>query len=117
MLGAASANLGRTDAPVTESADDFLLVPVVAVAQGREISWGHNVTERLRARLPDIRSAIAAGAEAVASSLGELPTPGQWSADQVSATFGITLAADAGVILSKASAEATLEVTVTFTRH
>ena len=35
---------------------------------------------------------------------------------EVAASFGITLTAEAGVILSKASAEATFEVTVTFAR-
>jgi len=34
----------------------------------------------------------------------------------VSASFGITLAAEAGVLLSKASTEATFDVTITFQR-
>ena len=34
----------------------------------------------------------------------------------MSASFGITLTAEAGVIVSKASAGATFEVSVTFTR-
>jgi len=94
-----------------------VLVPVVEVRSGREIGWGTNVTELLKARMSDIRAAISAGAESVADSLSALPAPEQWKATEVSATFGITLAAEAGVILSKASAEATFEIEITFSRH
>ena len=45
----------------------------------------------------------------MASSLTGLPVAETWQVKEVSASFGITLAAEAGVLLSKASAEATFE--------
>lgn len=93
-----------------------VLVQVVEVRAGREIGWGTNLVDTLRNRLDDIRTAIAAGAETVAESLHKLPSAEGWSLGEVSASFGITLAAESGVILSKASGEATFEVTVTFKR-
>jgi hypothetical protein len=102
---------------VETQSQESLFVQVVEITGGRQIGWGANVSELLVARLDDIRAAIAAGTEAVGSSLGTLSSPGGWGVDEVTASFGITLAAEAGVILSKASAEATFDVTVTFTRQ
>jgi hypothetical protein len=102
---------------MADTTDDNVWVPVVEVRSGREIGWGANATELLKARLSDVRVAISAGAESVADSLSALPAPEQWKATEVSACFGITLAAEAGVVLSKASTEATFEITITFSRH
>jgi hypothetical protein len=88
----------------------------VDMATDREITFGKNLTEGLENRQDDIRDAIEAGSEMVAKSLGSLPSPEGWRLGEVSASFGITLTAEAGVIVSKASAGATFEVTVTFTR-
>jgi hypothetical protein len=99
-----------TDMPAPE-----VLVQVMpAASAGREIGFGANVAERLEARLDDIRRAIASGATAVAESLGGLPSAQGWQLDEVSASFGITLTAEAGALLSKASAGATFDVTVTY---
>ena len=95
---------------------DRVLVQVVDVRGGREIGWGGNLAEQLGDRADDVRAAIAAGARTVADSLVELPGARGWTLDQVEASFGVTLAAEAGVLLSKASAEATFEVTVAFKR-
>jgi hypothetical protein len=91
-------------------------VPVVDVSSGREIGWSSNIAETLNKRHSEIQEAIATGTELVASSLSKLPSPDYWRVEEVEGTFGITLAAEAGVILSKASAEAALEVKVTFAR-
>jgi len=91
-----------------------VLVQVVRLQRGREIGWGSNVAEQLENRLADIRHAIAVGAKAVADSLAGLPGAEGWKLGEVEASFGVTLTAEAGVILSKASAEATFEVTVTY---
>ena len=101
---------------MTESSPGRVLVQVVPVEDGREISWGSNKVQNLADRLADIKAAIASGAAAVADSLGALPrTPG-WQVSEVSGSFGLSLAAEAGVILTKASAQTTFEVTVTFER-
>src|SRR3954451_12310227 len=92
-------------------------VPVVEIMDtGREISWGSNVSEMLTARIDDIRDAVRAGAASVSAGLTDLPAAGDWRGTKVEASFGITLAAEAGVILSKASTEATFDVTMTFSR-
>lgn len=101
---------------MSDDAADMVFVPVVEITTGREITWNANVSEMLRSRLPDIKAAISAGAESVASSLTDLPATEAWRVKEVSAAFGITLAAEAGVLLSKASAEATFDVTITFHR-
>jgi hypothetical protein len=99
-----------------DDAADVVFIPVVEITTGREIGWNTNASELLRSRLSDIRTAISAGAESVASSLTGLPAAETWQVKEVSASFGITLAAEAGVLLSKASAEATFDVTITFQR-
>jgi hypothetical protein len=100
---------------VTDMPEPEVLVQVMAGASaGREIGFGANVAERLEGRLDDIRRAIASGATAVAESLGGLPSAQGWHLDEVSASFGITLTAEAGALLSKASAGATFDVTVTY---
>jgi Trypsin-co-occurring domain 1 len=91
------------------------VIDVDAVA-GREITFGRNLAEGLGDRADDIRAAIEAGSESVAKSLKSLDSPEGWTLGEVSASFGITLTAEAGVIVSKASAGATFEVSVKFTR-
>jgi hypothetical protein len=88
----------------------------VDVAADREITFERNLAEGLSRREDDIRGAIEAGSKSVARSLKSLESPEGWSLREVSASFGITLTAEAGVILSKASAAATFEVSVKFTR-
>jgi hypothetical protein len=88
----------------------------VDVASGREITFRKNLAEELASREDDIRAAIQAGSTSVANSLKSLKSPEGWGLREVEAKFGITLTAEAGVILTKASAEATLEVSVKFTR-
>ena len=99
------------------NSEEKVLVQVVPVDEERQqIGWGESTTEQLRNRLEDIRSAISEGAKAVADSLEGLPGARGWRLGEVSAKFGVTLTAQAGVILSSASAGATFEVTVLFKR-
>ena len=88
----------------------------VDVAADREITFGRSLAEGLGDRQDDIRGAIEAGSQTVAKSLKSLASPEGWQLGEVSASFGITLTAEAGVIVSKASAGATFEVSVKFTR-
>jgi hypothetical protein len=102
---------------MTEGTDATVLVQVVPDASaGREIGWGTSVAEQLEGRLDDIRRAIESGAAAVTASLVSLSDSPQWLLHEVSASFGITLTAEAGVLLSKASAGATFEVAITYQR-
>jgi hypothetical protein len=89
---------------VSDSGLNGVLVPVVDVRSEGEIGWGSGVAQQLQDRLDDIRQAIVSASEAVAGGLPALPSAAGWSLSKVSASFGITLAAEAGVILSRASA-------------
>jgi hypothetical protein len=103
---------------MAETGSERVLVQVVDVdvAADREITFGRNLAEGLGDRVDDIRGAIEAGSESVAKSLQSLTAPEGWRLGEVSASFGITLTAEAGAIVSKASAAATFEVSVKFTR-
>lgn len=88
----------------------------VDVSGGREITFSKSLAQGLADRQDDIQNAIEAGSQTVARSLTSVSSPEGWRLGEVSASFGITLTAEAGVIISKATAGATLEVSVTFTR-
>jgi Trypsin-co-occurring domain 1 len=70
----------------------------------------------IRDRLADVHEAIVSGAQAVADSLGGLPSAEGWRLHEVAGSFGISLTAEGGVILTKAAVAATFEITVTFQR-
>ena len=78
---------------------------------------GSNQAATLQDRLADMRQAVISGARAVADSLPQIPSAEGWRLDEVTGLFGICLTAEAGVILTKASAAAMFEVTVTFQRR
>jgi Trypsin-co-occurring domain 1 len=101
---------------MTEENPDDVWVQVVPLDSRRQITWGSDVAQRLHDRIGDIRKAIVSGSSTVAESLGSLDSPVGWALDEVSATFGVTLTAEAGVLLTKASGEATFEVSITFRR-
>lgn len=96
---------------------DNVLVQVVPVGAGRAIGWGSTKAATLQDRLADVREAVISGSQAVADSLPDVPSAEGWRLGEVSASFGICLTAEAGVILTKASAAATFEITVTFQRR
>jgi hypothetical protein len=91
-----------------------VFVQVVPIDGATEIGWGTSVAERLSDRLPDFRAAVNAGALAVVATLNDLPSAAGWELDEVTASFGVTLAAEAGVLLTKATAGGTLDVTLTY---
>lgn len=92
------------------------LIEIVTLdAPGRRtIGPRDRLTERLQDRRQDIESAIRQAASIAAASADA--TPGPFSLKTIEIAFGITLTAEAGVIVSKAAAEASLEVTLTIER-
>ena len=91
-----------------------VLVQVLPVDGDREIGWGSSRVAVFRDRLGDVREAVVSGAQAVADSLGGLPSAEGWRLRKVSGSFGISLTAEGGVILTKATAGTTFAITVTF---
>jgi Trypsin-co-occurring domain 1 len=101
---------------VAERSSSQVYVQVVELDPGREIGWGSSVAQQLRDRAADIERGIVAASETIAASLGSLASVDGWELAEVSASFGVTLTAEAGVIVSKASAGATFDVSFGFKR-
>jgi hypothetical protein len=103
---------GKVDKPSPSQ----VYVQVIELEPGREIGWGSSVAQQLRARVGDIEGGIVAASETIAASLGSLASVEGWELNEVSASFGVTLTAEAGVILTAASAGASFEVSLCFKR-
>lgn len=95
-----------------------ILVDVVEVDQAgyRQISPTDRLTAQLSERRAEIEGAVALAADIVQNSVTATEEKGGFHVKEIEAKFGITLTAEAGVILSKMSAEATFEVTITVSR-
>ncbi|MBQ0984587.1 hypothetical protein KBZ10_08660 [Streptomyces sp. F63] len=85
-------------------------------AGNRQISSRTRTTSSLGERAAEIEEAIVQASSLAQQSLAQVPERDGWRITSLDVTFGLTLAAEAGVILSKASAEASFEVTLTVER-
>ncbi|WP_234329892.1 CU044_2847 family protein [Streptomyces viridochromogenes] len=105
-----------TEQPVT----DLPLVRVETVEVNghgaRQIGARTRQSAPLADRQDELRDAIRQASTIAQDSLAQVPERHGWAVTSAEVTFGITLAAEAGVILSKASAEASFEVTLTVER-
>jgi hypothetical protein len=95
-----------------------VLVEVVEVDQMglRQIAPTERLTAQLTERRSEIEGAVALAAEIVQSSVVDTEEKKGFQVREIEAKFGITLTAEAGVILSKVGAEATFEVTIKVSR-
>lgn len=82
----------------------------------RQIASRERTTALLEDRREEIQTAISQAVVIVQAPLAQQPEANGWKVSSVTATFGITLSAEAGVILTRASAEASFEVTLTIER-
>lgn len=82
----------------------------------RQISAANRTASLLEERRAEIEAGIASAADIVRSSMASAETKDGWRVASVEATFGLTLSAEAGVVITKASAEASIEVTMTIER-
>jgi hypothetical protein len=82
----------------------------------RQIGAKTRTTALLKERHEDIEAAVAEASAVLRDSAARLEDGDGWRVTSVEAKFGLTLGAEAGVILSKASAEASFEVTITVER-
>ncbi|WBB57678.1 CU044_2847 family protein [Streptomyces sp. WMMC500] len=83
---------------------------------GRQIGTRSRTTAALEDRGPEIEAAIVQASAIAQRSLAEAPARDGWRVSTMEVSFGLTLAAEAGVVLSKASAEASFAVTLTIER-
>lgn len=82
----------------------------------RQISGRTRPTVPLAEHTPQVRAAISAASEIVQDSLESMRPRAGWQVSTLEVTFGITLAADTSIIVSKASAAASFEVKLTVER-
>lgn len=82
----------------------------------RQISSRSRATAALQDRRGDIEAAVSEACKIVQDSAAKVDDQHGWRVSALEAKFGLTLAAEAGVIVSRASAEASFEVTVTIER-
>lgn len=82
----------------------------------RQIAAKRRATDLLEDRRDDLETALREACRVVQDSATQLAKRDGWHVKRLEAKFGLTLAAEAGVIVSRASAEACLEVTVTIER-
>jgi hypothetical protein len=82
----------------------------------REISEGSRLTAQLAERSTEVQEAIREASGIAQDSLESLPDRSGWRVSGLQITFGLTLAVEAGVIISKASGEASFEVTLSIER-
>jgi hypothetical protein len=83
----------------------------------RQIAPRERLTVELANRRAEIESAVALASDIVQASAAKVSAGGGWGIQEIEAKFGITLTAEAGVILSKATAEATFEVTIKISKQ
>jgi hypothetical protein len=82
----------------------------------RQIKQRNRTTELLRDRADDIESAVQEASTIVQGSVAKVQDKDGWRMKSVEVKFGLVLTAEAGVVLSRASAEASFEVTLTIER-
>ncbi|MFI0895538.1 CU044_2847 family protein [Streptomyces sp. NPDC020983] len=85
-------------------------------AGGRQIASRTRTSAVLGDRAAEVEEAIVQASAIAQQSLAQVPERDGWQVTSMEVTFNLTLAAEAGVILSKASAEASFEVTLTVER-
>lgn len=83
---------------------------------GRQIASRTRTTALLQDRRADIEAAVSEATAIIQDSAAKMENKAAWQVKSIEAKFGLTLAAEAGVILSRMSAEASIEVTVTIER-
>lgn len=82
----------------------------------RQIRSKDRSTESLAGRREEIQAAIEQASSILQDAAAASPEAEGWRVTTLEATFGLTIAAEAGIVVSKASAEASFEVTITIER-
>jgi Trypsin-co-occurring domain 1 len=86
-------------------------------SETRQIKQRGRTTALLRDRADDIEAAVQEASEIVQESVAKVREKNGWHTKSVEVKFGLVLTAEAGVVLSRASAEASFEVTLTIERE
>lgn len=103
------------DKLTSDAADPAVLVEVRPTDQSGRLISADAPIERLTNRVADVQRGVQAGVSALSSSLPNLESPVGWDLTSIEAKFGVSLGYEGSVIVSSIAAEASFEVTVTFT--
>lgn len=99
------------------AAPEVRVETVALDAQGaRQIASRQRTTAALDERADEVRQAIVQASAIAQQSLDQVPQHEAWKVTSMEVAFGLTLGAEASVILSKASAEASFTITLTVER-
>jgi Trypsin-co-occurring domain 1 len=101
---------------VPETANVLVETVQVDSADNRQIATRTRATSLLQDRRGDIEAAVREASAIVQDSIADVEDRDGWRLKSIEAKFGLVLTAEAGVILTRASAEASFEVTVTIER-
>jgi hypothetical protein len=101
---------------VPETANVLVETVQVDSAGNRQIATRTRATSLLQDRRGDIEAAVREASAIVQDSVADVEDRDGWRLKSIEAKFGLVLTAEAGVILTRASAEASFEVTVTIER-
>lgn len=82
----------------------------------RQIGARHRSTALLKDRRADIEAAVREAAVILTELATKAEEAPGWRVGSLEAKFGITLTAEAGVVVSRASAEASFEITISIER-
>jgi hypothetical protein len=83
---------------------------------GRQIKPTARMNALLNDRRADIESAVREASTIVQDAAATVESKSDWRINRLEAKFALVLTAEAGVILSRASAEAAFEITITIDR-
>jgi hypothetical protein len=101
----------------SEAAEQVRILTVDPTPDGRQIGARTRLSELLADRAGDVQSAIGQAVEVLRGSASRAGDEAGWRVASIQATFGVVLTAEAGAIISKASTEASLEVSITVERR
>jgi Trypsin-co-occurring domain 1 len=82
----------------------------------RQIGPKQRTTALLSDRRSDIQAAVREASTIVQDSVATVKDAPGWHVKEIEARFGLILTAEAGIVVSKASAEASFEITITIER-
>ncbi len=101
---------------MSEAANVLVETVQIDSSGNRQIHTRTRTTSLLRDRRADIEAAVREASTIVQDSVANVGDKDGWHLKSIEAKFGLVLSAEAGVILTRASAEASFEVTVTVER-
>jgi Trypsin-co-occurring domain 1 len=108
----------RTRGGLSVAAENVLIETVDLDSSGvRQIGPKVRTTALLQDRRGEVQEAVREASTIARDAVAEVAEKDGWRVGSLEVKFALTIAAEAGVIVSRASAEASFEITVTIDRR